>query len=127
MDYQGQATALAPPPAARPLLLPPAAPLFAAVEAAIDRKAHTLSLDCFTHNRAILADWVRREGGDSGDPAAAIERIHALDLDHGKHVLVDLQLLHDLTSTARTLQRTSDLQMQAITRIETATKRQLQG
>jgi hypothetical protein len=107
--------------------LPPPDPLAdPKVRIAINRKAHALSLAAFEHNRDILEAWLRR-CGDITDPQAAIERIHALDLEHGKHVLADLQLLHDLTNTARTIHRSSDIQMQAIARLEAATGRQLHG
>jgi hypothetical protein len=116
-----------PTPADPALPVPPVDP-FAdpKVRSAINRKAHALSLAAFEHNRDILEAWLRR-CADITNPEAAIERIHSLDLDHGKHVVVDLQLIHDITSTARIMHRSSDIQMQAITRLETAVGRQLHG
>ncbi|WP_020504129.1 antA/AntB antirepressor family protein [Lamprocystis purpurea] len=96
-----------------------------AVRAAINRKAHALSLAAFEHNREILEAWLCR-CGDLTDPATAIERIHTLELDHGKHAIVDIQLLCEVTRLTGVLERTVAQQQQAIARLSAVTGRQFQ-
>ncbi len=88
-----------------PKLLPePADPLTPEVRRAINRKAHALSLAAFEHNREYLEAWVRRLS-DAYDPIPALERVHQLDLDHGQHVLVNLQELVALTACIDIVER----------------------
>jgi hypothetical protein len=114
------ATVQAPAEPAWPKLLPPDPLDDKAVRAAINRKAHALSIASFENNRDILEDWLR-QSDDISDPEAAIERIHDLDLDHGKHVMVDIQLLWDLIGCAKSAHRAAEVQMLVVERIETAT------
>lgn len=94
-------------------------PLDADVRRAIHRKAHALSLDAFEHNIAILEDFLRRDG-DLSDPDAAIARIHALEFDHGKTAMVDLHLLHAITSRAAAAHLCLEQQQQAINQLHAA-------
>jgi hypothetical protein len=123
---QGQAsraaTVQAPAEPAWPKLPPPDPLADKAVRTAINRKAHALSIAAFEHNRDILEEWLR-QSDDISDPEAAIERIHDLDLDHGKHVMVDIQLLWDLIGCAKSAHRATEVQMIVVDRMETATAR----
>lgn len=86
-------SAVAPPP--RPALPAPEFPK--TVRQAINRKAHALGAVAFEHNVEVLEDWLRRQP-DLSDPDAAIARLHALELDHGQHVMVNVQALWEITS-----------------------------
>ena len=118
------------PEPAWPVLLPEAPPpdplADPRVRAAISKKAHDLSLAAFEHNREILERYLRRDWNLT-DPESAIERIHALDLDHGKHMLVDTQQLFHLTSTVAATERCLTVALAAIRTLEDSTGRQLYG
>jgi hypothetical protein len=90
------------------------------VQAAINAKAHAISLDAFAHNRQILEDHLR-DCKDLTDPEDAIARIHPLELDHGMREMVDIQLFHGLAHAVRAAHLASERQMQALERIETST------
>ena len=115
------AVAALPAPEAQPMptdTLPPA------VRRAIDLKAHALSLDAFEYNRAYLEAWVRRLP-EARDPVAALEHVHALDLDHGQHLLVNFQALYRVTCWAGELRRLAQAMQAEVDALEQATGRTL--
>lgn len=109
------------PPARAPVvkqsLTAPADPITEEVRAAIHAKAHALSLDAFQRNCATLEAWIRSHPGPD-NPIAALERIHALDLDHGQYRLVNLQDLWALSTSLSELPRVHARLLDNLRRIE---------
>jgi hypothetical protein len=119
VQFPPEAPPAPPPPKADPLTDP-------RVRSAINRKAHALSMAAFERNVETL-ERLLRQAPDLTDPDAAIARLHALELDHGIHVLANIQLLADVTSAVRTVHRAADHAMQAIARLDATTGRKAQG
>jgi len=68
---------------------------------AINRKAHALSLQALEKNREYLEQYVRKY---RDDPRQQLDRVHALDLADGRHVLVSTQTLCGLCATLSILE-----------------------
>ena len=102
----------------------PVDPITPEVRRAIERKAHALSLEAFEHNRAYLEAWIRRLP-ETRDPLAALEHVHALDVDHGQHVIVNFQDLWRVTAWAGELGRLARNMQAEVDALEQATGRKL--
>ncbi|WP_295442010.1 KilA-N domain-containing protein [uncultured Thiodictyon sp.] len=70
------------------------------VRGAIEQKILELSLASAAHNREVLLDQLRRRA-DLSDPAAVIAALHPLELDHGKCVMVNIQLLQAIMNRGK--------------------------
>lgn len=112
------------PVASAPRQALPIAELPRDVRQAINRKAHALGAAAFDHNVEVLKDWLRRQP-DLSDPDGAIERIHALDLDHGQHVMVNIQALWDITSMLGAVEALVASWRTRVEALESATGRRL--
>jgi hypothetical protein len=94
------------------------------VRRSIERKAHALSLEAFEHNRTTIEAWVRGMP-EAHDPVAALEHIHALDLDQGQSVVVNVQELWRVTTWAGELGRLAKAMQAETDALEQATGRKL--
>ena len=94
------------------------------VRRAIERKAHALSLRAFEYNRDYLEKWVRNH---EGDPQRQLDCVHALDLNHGQHVLVNKQTLWAICNCMMGLPKFFDVVADNIHHLEEESGREWYG
>jgi len=99
-------------------------PLPRKVRQTINGKAHALSLQALKKNREYLEQYVRKY---PDDPRQQLDRVHALDLDDGQHVLVSSQTLWGLCATRSLLEVLADAVKARIAPLEKNTGRQWYG